>query len=176
MKLFIDTVNEDLFVSLIQKGKTIEYIHLKEHKQKSDTLPIVFQKLIKEADIKAKDIKDIYVVNGPGSFMGIRAGIVFAKTMALTTKANLYSLNNISFISGGLNGIYYVDAKGGKSYTGIIHENKFKIEIGSFKPNSKINYDELIGTPMLFLDLFKKIDNILEFKEEYFKEPQVGKE
>jgi tRNA threonylcarbamoyl adenosine modification protein YeaZ len=174
MKLLIDTVNEDLFLSIIENNRTLAFIHLEKYKHKSEILPSIYSKLLKKLNISTKNIQEIYVVNGPGSFMGIRAGLVFSKTLALVTNIKLYSLDNLSFISMGKEGKYYIDAKGGKSYIGTLENQKMKIEIGEFKQNSFINYKNLIDNPEIYLQKFKKVKNILKFKENYIKKPQIG--
>ena len=174
MKLFIDTVNEDLFLSIIKDNQTISYVHLKKHLKKSEILPQVYKDLIKKANVFTKDIKKIYLVNGPGSFMSIRAGSVFAKTLCLILKIDLFSIDNLTFISKGIDGNYYVDAKSKKSFIGNVKNGQTKITLGDFKENSLIDYKTLIDQPEVYLKLFKKVKNVLDFKENYFKEPQIG--
>ncbi|NQZ65622.1 MAG: hypothetical protein HRT99_00190 [Mycoplasmatales bacterium] len=174
MKLLLDMVNKDFFMSIINNDKTIVFEHLENYLKKSDLIPSVFQKLISKAKIETKDIKSIYVVNGPGSFMGIRAGMVFGKTIALLTGAEFFSINNLVYISLGLDGTYYTDAKGKKSYRAIIKNKKFKIDIVDYENDSIIDYEEIINNPKKVLNLFSKIEDIVNFKSEYFKEPQIG--
>ena len=174
MKLLIDTVNEDLYMSLIKGNKTIAFAHLVKHKKKSEILPAVFKKLIMTAEITAKDIKNIYVVNGPGSFMGVRAGMTFAKTMSLVTKANLFGINNLRYISQGNDGTFYVDAKGKKSYIGMIDNGELNVFIGHFKENSFIDYNTITKNPEIVLQHFKKIKDIVNYEANYVKDPQIG--
>lgn len=174
MKLLIDTVNDDLYMSLIKNDKTISFGHLIAYKRKSDILPVVFKKLIEEVGITAKDINEIYVVNGPGSFMGIRAGMTFAKTMALVTGAKLFGIDNLTFISGGKDGKYFVDAKGNMSYVGVVSNGHTSISIEEFEENSTIDYEDITKNPSKYLSLFKQIENIVEYKANYIKDPQIG--
>ena len=174
MKLLVDTVNNDLYVAIIENNKTIAYEHLKDLKRKSDALPEIFDELTKALKIKARDLKEIYVVNGPGSFMGIRAGMTFCKTMALVTGAKLFGIDNLTFISAGIDGEYFVDAKGNSSYKGTISKGKTIIELTDYQEDSSIDYDLLINDPEQYLKLFKLIDDIPNYECLYIKEPQVG--
>ena len=174
MKLLIDTCNKDLYIAIIQNDKTLIYEHKKDLKRKSDALPILFKEMIKKLNINTNDIKEIYVVNGPGSFMGIRAGVVFAKTMAYLLNINLYAIDNLTFISNGKNGVYYVDASGNKSYKGTIKNNDVKIELCDYEKDSIIDYKNIINNPSIYLSLFKKINDIIQFESLYIKEPQIG--
>ena len=161
-------------MSIVKENKTIAYHHLEDYKKKTDILPSLYKEILEEANIKTKDIEEIYVVNGPGSFMGIRAGIVFSKTLALASNKKLFSIDNLTFISMGIEGEYFVDAKGKKSYRGIFKNNKIKIDLCEFQEDSKIHYKLLIENPQKFLITFKKIENILDLEELYIKEPQIG--
>ncbi|MCK5807160.1 MAG: tRNA (adenosine(37)-N6)-threonylcarbamoyltransferase complex dimerization subunit type 1 TsaB [Mycoplasmataceae bacterium] len=174
MKILIDTVNKDLFISLINNGHTLSFLHLKDYKYKSDMLPAAYKKLLEDNNLTTKDIKEIYVVNGPGSFMGIRAGIVFSKTLAFVGKKKLFQCNNLKFISGGKSIQTFVDAKSGVSFRGQLIKGKYKVDSVDFQEDSLIDYDELVSSPNLYLDLFDEVIDILNFKEEYFKEPRVG--
>ena len=174
MKLFIDTVNEDLFLSIIKDDKTLSYIHLEKYQKKSEIFPKLYKVLIKKANILTQDIQKVYLVNGPGSFMGLRAGSVFAKTLCLVLKINLFAIDSLTFISKGKNGSYYVDAKSKKSFIGKVKNGLTKITIGDFKENSLVDYKTLINNPNVYLKLFKKVENILDFKENYCKEPRIG--
>ena len=174
MKLLVDTVNEDFYMALIKDEKTLFYTHKKNYKKKSDIVPVVFKKLINSAKIVAKDIDEIYVVNGPGSFMGIRAGMTFCKTMALITGAKLFGTDNLSFISRKRDGEYFVDAKGGKSYRGLVSNNIVAIDLVDYKENSPIDYESIIMFPLSYTSIFQEIEDIPEYKCNYVKEPQIG--
>lgn len=84
--LFIDTHATDINVCLYKDGKVLKSIIKESVFQHSVyTLPII-KDLLTEFKLIAKDLGLIIVVNGPGSFTGIRIGVTIAKTMA-------YSLN-----------------------------------------------------------------------------------
>ncbi len=174
MKLLIDMVNKDFFISLISNNKTIIFKHIKNHVKKSELLPIMYKEIIEESGIKTTDIKSIYVVNGPGSFMGIRAGMVFGKTISFLTKASFFSTNNLKYISQGMNGTFYVDARSDCSYRGVFDNGLSSIEIVPHQEDSIIDYTNIINNPSTILNLFTKVSDVESFKCEYFKEPQVG--
>lgn len=84
--LFIDTHAQDINICLYKDGKVLKSIIKESVFQHSvHTLPLI-KDLLTDFKLSAKDIGLIIVVNGPGSFTGIRIGVTIAKTMA-------YSLN-----------------------------------------------------------------------------------
>lgn len=58
------------------------------------TMPILIDAL-KDAGIEVKDLSEILVVNGPGSFTGVRLGVTIAKTLAYTLKIPIKTLSSL---------------------------------------------------------------------------------
>ncbi len=68
---------------------------LKEHKlegKTSEVLPIFFEELLKEYDIKK-----INYVNTPGSFMSIKLAYVFLKTICIVNKIDFAAVSGFEF-------------------------------------------------------------------------------
>lgn len=115
MILFIDTHdelitialknNEDLFI----KTKVSEYAH------SVYTMPMI-EEVFKENNLNIKDLEKIIVVNGPGSFTGIRIGLSIAKTLAYALNI---SINTISSLTA-----YLVSNETNENKKAVIEDNK----------------------------------------------------
>ena len=173
MKLLIDTSLKTLFLSIIEDDKTVSFFQ-EEIQKKADALPTVFKDLLNDANIKTKAIKEIYVTTGPGSFMGARTALTFVRTITQITGAQLFVANTLSFISGGVKGTYYIDAKSSKSYRGIVGETT-EVSLVDFVADSLVDYSQVIASPKQYLSTFKKVDPIDAFPT-YFKDPRIGGE
>lgn len=80
--LFIDTHNELIKIILFKDGKIITNLEKESKMQHSVyTMPMIEETLTKH-NLVPSDINEIIVVNGPGSFTGVRIGVTIAKTMA----------------------------------------------------------------------------------------------
>lgn len=55
--------------------------------------------ILREAGVRPAEIRIIGVSAGPGSFTGLRVGVVFAKTWAYATKARLVAVNTLEAIA-----------------------------------------------------------------------------
>lgn len=174
MKLFIDTINTDFFISLIEDNKTIAFIHQEKLIKKSDFLPKAFSELMTKANKDIEDIKSIYVTDGPGSFMGIRAGLTFAKVICHVQKKRLFVANNFIFIAGGQDGTYYVDAKSSQSFKGSVKGSNVEVELVDATEDSSIDYKAFIESPETTLENFKEVKDIVNYEPQYFKDPQIG--
>ena len=100
--LYIDTSSSYLFSALVEDGKLLAEVKEEFGQSLSEvTLPKIAG-LFEEAKIDPKDIDKIIVVNGPGSFTGIRIGLTIAKVYAWTLKlpiTTIYSLEAMSLSS-----------------------------------------------------------------------------
>ncbi len=95
LTLFIDT-----HTTYIRLGLVLDNQLLKEEKttEKLDHSTICIPTLIKlmnESNKTVKDLTDIVVVNGPGSFTGERLGVTIAKTLAYTLQIPIRSITSI---------------------------------------------------------------------------------
>ncbi|RTZ68288.1 MAG: hypothetical protein DSZ21_02045 [Tenericutes bacterium] len=165
MKLLIDTTGKDLFVSLIKGDKTLSYLHYPLLQKKSDALPKVIKKLL--GNYSLKNVDEYFIVKGPGSFMGLRAGLIFGLTAAIINDKKIFTLDSLNFISKGKSGTYFRDASGNNSYE--YKNGKYKIIEGTFE--SEYPFQDIIDNPLEYLSLFKE-DKTLD--PNYIKEPRVG--
>lgn len=80
--LYIDTSSSYLYAGIVSSRKLLCEVK-KEfgHSLSEEALPSIVE-LFNEQNLKATDIDKIIVVNGPGSFTGIRIGITIAKVFA----------------------------------------------------------------------------------------------
>ena len=75
----------------------------------------MINELMESTNTSFKDIKNIVVVNGPGSFTGIRIGLSIVKTMA-------YSLNIPVYVISSLKS--YLISSSGYKRKSVIEDNK----------------------------------------------------
>ena len=81
-QLYIDTSSSFLYTAIIEDDRILSHIEKDLAQDLSkEALPLIVS-MFEENEIDAKDISKIYVVNGPGSFTGIRIGVTIAKTYA----------------------------------------------------------------------------------------------
>lgn len=63
--------------------------------------------LLQQAQLKPKDLDEIIVTEGPGSYTGLRIGVTTAKTLAYTLNIRLYGVSSLKAIAAQ---IQYSDA------------------------------------------------------------------
>ena len=115
MILFIDT-HDSLITIALKKG---EDIYLKEQVSDSShsifTMPMI-EEVFRESNSSVKDLKKIIVVNGPGSFTGIRIGLSIAKTMAYALNIDINTISSLT--------AYLISNNNGKKRKAVIADSK----------------------------------------------------
>lgn len=92
--LFIDTHLWDIIIILLKDGKVVNKEEVINKKNNSE---YIFPSIIKVID-KVK-LDEIIVVNGPGSFTGVRLGVTIAKTLAYTLNIPIKSISALEVMS-----------------------------------------------------------------------------
>ena len=121
--LYIDTSSDYLYSGIVIDDKLISSIKKKYEKDLSkEALPKVIE-LFDKADITPKDLDKIIVVNGPGSFTGIRIGITIAKTIGWALNIKITPISGLTAMAISCNNNTYkmplIDARRGYVYGAI---------------------------------------------------------
>ena len=130
--LYIDTSSDYLYSGIVIDDELIASIKKKYEKDLSkEALPKIIE-LFDEASITPKDLDKIIVVNGPGSFTGIRIGITIAKTIAWALNINITPISGLTAMAISCNNDTYkmplIDARRGYVY-GAIYDKDNNIVI-----------------------------------------------
>lgn len=163
MKLFIDTTQQNINITLFDE----EIINSFTHCGNNDHTITVYEILQK---IDLKQVTAVYVTNGPGSFTGIRIGVLIGKTIAHQLEIDLFVINTLKLFYAGLKRPVAIDARSQQYFT--YDGEKF----------GQVSYDDSVGYQIIsqaveskwlldpqFLACFTKVDP-LQAKVEYMKD------
>ena len=95
MILFIDTHASLITIALKNKKDLFVKTQESEYSHSVFTMPMI-ESIFKENNLDVHDLKKIIVVNGPGSFTGIRIGLSIAKTMAYALKIDINTISSLT--------------------------------------------------------------------------------
>ena len=152
--LFISTYDKLITIGLLLNGKVLEKLENLSNQNHSVLVMPMIDNILKNNNIKVNDLNEIIVVNGPGSFTGVRIGVTIAKTLALTLNIPIKTISSLE--------IYAVSIKS--------NDNKL-IEISDLKGKyiGYFNKDNELINDLIYL----KNDEYIEFikdKKKYLKE------
>lgn len=126
ISLFLDTSTSRLIVGIYKDKQEIYFDNSEAHNDLSSRVLPKIKEALESVSLTVKDIDDIYVVNGPGSFTGIRVGVTIAKTLAWAIKKPIYTVSELSVLASGSTSrftIPLIDARRGYVYAGIYNKN-----------------------------------------------------
>ncbi len=129
--LFIDTSSDYLYSGIVIDDKLVSFIKKKFEKDLSkEALPKIIE-LFDKANITPKDLDKIIVVNGPGSFTGIRIGITIAKTIAWALNINITPISGLTAMAISCNTNSFkmplIDARRGYVYGAIYDKDNNQV-------------------------------------------------
>ena len=151
--LYLDTTSSFLYTALIDDSTVIAEIKEKlDNKLSEYTLPRI-EEMLKVKGVSIDQIGKIIVVNGPGSFTGIRIGLTIAKTLAWSKNIPIIPISSLEAMALSADGEYdyvvpAIDARRNYVYASI-----YDFKNNSFIMNEKhilidtlnVALDSLIG-------------------------------
>lgn len=128
MILYIDTSSSYLYAAIVSDNKVRKEIKKEYgHELSKVALPEIVS-MFECLDIAPQDITKIIVVNGPGSFTGIRIGITIAKVYAWSLKVPITTITSLEAMAASskkdLVRVPIIDARRGFCYAAIFDENE----------------------------------------------------
>lgn len=165
ISMFIDTSLSDVSIALIKDGKLLSKINNSIPGQHSIYVTKYVDEIIKENNLSPKDVDEIVVVNGPGSFTGIRIGVTIAKIFAYLQNIRIVSITSLQARVIGETSKYIlskIDAKHDNYYVGLYDENYNKIleKFSNIKEIDKLinEYSPLVVEPSKEYNIEKIIE------------------
>ena len=149
ISLFIDTSTANVSISIVKDNEILSLVQEDIPNEHSKYATSYVKKVIDEAKIDANDIDNLLVVNGPGSFTGVRIGVTIAKTYGYLINKEIIPVSSLKSLALSTN------------YTGnimsIISANRNNYYIGI--------YDEQYNN--LVQEQFVNTNQVLELIEKY---------
>lgn len=141
--LFIDTSTDTLTVSIINDDVILDAITLPSSEHSKYAMSAI-ESIFDKNNIKRNSVNKIMVVNGPGSFTGIRIGVTIAKIYAWACNINVIPISTLkAYAISNMGYKYYIssiDARRNYVYVAIYDSN-----YNNILDESYINKDDLIN-------------------------------
>lgn len=161
MILFIDSHLNDITIIIASDNKIIKKIILENESQSSEVLMPTIKEILGDA------LPDsIIVVNGPGSFTGVRLGVTIAKTLAYCLNVPIKTITSLECIALSVSSECKIVAFNDKNgyYIGTFNSNNELID--EYKYLSNTEFNKFSENNDIYLDIDLNYSNILSFLEE----------
>lgn len=149
ISLFIDTSLVNVSISIVKDGKILSLIQREIPNMHSIYATSFVKEVLDDAGISANQVDNIMVVNGPGSFTGVRIGVTIAKTYGYLINRDITLVSSLKAlaISSNYDGVVM----------SVIPANKSSYYVGIYDKDYNVLCDEVNVSK----------DKLLNLKEEY---------
>jgi tRNA threonylcarbamoyl adenosine modification protein YeaZ len=137
--LLIDTHLWNITIILFEDGNIFRKEELKNKKNNSEYIFPIITKVL-----DGSDFDQVIVVNGPGSFTGVRLGVTIAKTLAYTKKIPIKTVTSLECMAISTNNKSVAFSDGNGYYIGLFdNEMNLKEDYKYVKINEINNYKDI---------------------------------
>ena len=125
--LFLDTSSFFVTISIINNNEVVYNFQEEIRDDMSSKILPIIREGFNTLDFELKDIDKIMVVNGPGSFTGVRIGVTIAKVMAYSLKKDIITISSLEYLATTECNTEYmipmIDARRGYYFAGVYDTN-----------------------------------------------------
>lgn len=152
MILFIDT--HDSLITIGLKNNNNLYIKTKdsEYSHSIYVMPMI-EEIFNENNLDIKDLNKVIVINGPGSFTGIRIGLSIAKTIAYALNIDIVTISSLT--------AYAISNDSNTNKMAVIEDNK-GYYISVFDKNNNIIVEEYYSEENTLKDKYNIVEQKLD--------------
>ena len=127
IKLLIDTASSRIVLGLYQDDTILQEIKEENDHQLSVRIFPLLDQLFQETKLSPKEVDEIVVVTGPGSFTGVRIGVTIAKTYKWNFNKKIITVSELQCMASTEVDTDYcipmIDARRNAVYAGIYDRN-----------------------------------------------------
>lgn len=139
---YIDTSSKYLYTGIVQNDKLLNEKKICLDKDLSVYTVDVVNKMFDEVSLTPGDIDKIIVVNGPGSFTGVRIGVTISKIFAWSLKKDITMISSLEAMAKSIKTkkviVPIINARRDACYAAIYDGDKV-IKEGSYLKIEKLN-------------------------------------
>jgi tRNA threonylcarbamoyladenosine biosynthesis protein TsaB len=159
MYLFIDSSTKNFYIGLYDSNKWVYKHSIPTNNNLTDLAVEEIFNALKICNVNPTDLTKIYVVNGPGSFTGIRVSSVISKSLTLLNdKITMYTISSLRLASCKFDDcVSLIDARSSLYYCLRKVDGKI-VEENTLVPNNTTFDTKNIIIDYLNVDIFSNVD------------------
>ena len=124
--LILDSSTQILYISLVKDNEVLFENYMPGNKDHAKNIVYLVNQALENNHIESKDLDEIIVGYGPGSYTGVRMAVTVGKMMAVFMHKPLYVISSLKLMASGTKGIVLstIDARRGNVFGCILDTNK----------------------------------------------------
>lgn len=129
ISLCMDSAYKSLVLGLYSDGKLLDGVSIEAFKKQSETIFVELNALFEKTGLDYKDVDEVIITDGPGSYTGIRIAMTVAKVLCTQMHKTLKCISTMQLYAGmDASANVILDARSKRAY--VAHIEKGQI-IGS---------------------------------------------
>lgn len=189
--LVIDTATSYLYIGLFDDDQAIEEIYQKGHNDHSVTLMEELQKMFVRQALKPNAIDRIIVGVGPGSYTGVRVGVVVAKMLGYSLDKKVYTVSSLALLASASKPgtvMAWIDARRKHAFIGKYKVTSDSVErldsdvyeaLDIYREDSNFDFEQTESKPnmvkLFYSDLLKEVRDIHQLAPVYLRKTEAEK-
>ncbi len=193
LSLILDSANKELGVALAQDGTLLDEIRYEARQRQSELMIPEIENIFKKNHVNPKDVGEILVTVGPGSYTGVRIALTIAKVYGYVLNIPVYAFSSLEVLADlEKPSICLINARSNRSYFAVYEKGNAIVNDQVLTNDEVIKYvsehkDYVICGETSYLDLVSensdvlknmfalkndsyKVENILKLKAVYLKD------
>lgn len=190
-RLIVDTATPYLYVAIFEGERKLDEYYAEGHNDHSVKLMSEIERMFESKQWKVSDLDAIIVGIGPGSYTGLRIGVVIAKMFAWNNKIPLYTVSSLALIASSHDGddliLAEMDARRGNSFLGLYrNQGEGLVLVDAERHTNLSDYQNSITEPfstvgsgrpnivkLLHSDLLVAVEDVHKLSPNYLRPTQA---
>ncbi len=127
--LLLDSSNTLLVVGLAKDNKIIDEIIYEAWQKQSEFMILEIEKILKRNEINPKEVGEIIVSKGPGSYTGVRIALTIAKIYGYALNIPIFAVSSLQMLEKRDEiSICLMNARSQRSYFGVYKNDEVIVE------------------------------------------------
>lgn len=123
ISLCMDSAYKALVLGLYKDGKLLDGVSIEAFKKQSETIFVELNALFERTGLDYKDVDEVIITDGPGSYTGIRIAMTIAKVLCTQMHKTLKCISTMQLFAGMVESANVIlDARSKRAY--VAHVEK----------------------------------------------------
>jgi len=122
-RLLIDSATKDLYIALYEDLECLGKYYQSGNNDHSTKLMVEIERIFKLNKLKVADLDEIIIGIGPGSYTGLRIGVVIAKMFGWNNNIPVKTITSLAMMASSSDSndfiVAEIDARRGNSFIGL---------------------------------------------------------
>jgi tRNA threonylcarbamoyladenosine biosynthesis protein TsaB len=143
ISLCLDSSYQDYVVGIAEDGEILSFRQEEAWQRQSEMMIPAIDAVLKETKIDPKEVDEIIVTQGPGSYTGVRIALTIAKVYAKALEIPCYVMSSLMVLENITHpSICLMNARSGRSYIGVYDRSECLLKDQVMKNDDVLKYIE----------------------------------